>query len=138
MNQQYMCIWFLQSTTTLPIDLWVPSTAAVKPQIGVQAAIGYFRNFKDDMIETSVEVYYKHLWNQIEYGESAVGSITIDDVEDQFTFGKGWSYGAEFFVKKAKGKWTGWIGYTLAWTWRKFPEINGGKPFLPDTTAATI
>lgn len=128
MNKQYVHL-VSSSTTTLPIDLWVPSTAVVKPQVGIQAALGYFRNFKDDMIETSIEVYYKHLWNQIEYGESAVGNITVD-VEDQFTFGKGWSYGAEFFVKKAKGKWTGWIGYTLAWTWRKFPEINGGKPFL--------
>ncbi len=128
LNRQYVHL-VSSSTTTLPIDLWVPSTKVVKPQIGALVALGYFRNFKDDMIETSVEVYYKHLWNQIEYGESAVGNITID-VEDQFTFGQGYSYGAEFFVKKAKGKWTGWIGYTLAWTWRKFPEINGGKPFL--------
>lgn len=128
MNQQYIHL-VSSSTTTLPIDLWVPSTKAVKPQIGVQAAVGYFRNFKDDMIETSVEVYYKHLWNQIEYGESAVGNITVD-VEDLFTYGKGFSTGAEFYVKKAKGKWTGWIGYTLAWTWRKFPEINDGKVFL--------
>lgn len=128
MNQQYIHL-VSSSTTTLPVDLWVPSTKTVKPQIGVQAAIGYFRNFKDDMIETSVEVYYKHLWNQIEYGESAVGNITVD-VEDLFTFGTGYSTGAEFFVKKAKGKWTGWIGYTLAWTWRKFPHINDGKVFL--------
>ncbi len=127
-NKQYVHL-VSSSTTTLPIDLWVPSTAAVKPQIGLQASVGYFRNFKDDMIETSVEVYYKHLWNQIEYGESAVGNITVD-VEDLFTYGKGWSYGAEFFVKKAKGKWTGWIGYTLAWTWRQFPDINDGKTFL--------
>jgi hypothetical protein len=128
LNQQYIHL-VSSSTTTLPIDLWVPSTKAVKPQIGVQAAVGYFRNFKDDMIETSVEVYYKHLWNQIEYGESAVGNITVD-VEDLFTYGKGFSTGAEFYIKKAKGKWTGWIGYTLAWTWRQFPEINDGKVFL--------
>jgi len=127
-NQQYIHL-VSSSTTTLPVDLWVPSTAAVKPQKGLLAALGYFRNFKDDMIETSIEVYYKHLWNQIEYGESAVGSITAD-VEDQFTYGKGYSYGAEFFVKKAKGKWTGWIGYTLAWTWRVFPGINNGEKFL--------
>ncbi|MBL7779383.1 MAG: TonB-dependent receptor [Chitinophagales bacterium] len=127
-NQQYIHL-VSSSTTTLPVDLWVPSTKTVKPQIGLQGAVGYFQNFKDDMIETSVEVYYKQLWNQIEYGESAVGNITVD-VEDLFTFGKGWSYGAEFFVKKAKGKWTGWIGYTLAWTWRKFPEINDGEKFL--------
>ncbi|MFN8288592.1 MAG: TonB-dependent receptor [Chitinophagales bacterium] len=128
LNQQYIHL-VSSSTTTLPVDLWVPSTKAVKPQIGLQASVGYFRNFKDDMIETSVEVYYKHLWNQIEYGESAVGNITVD-VEDLFTYGKGWTYGAEFFVKKAKGRWTGWIGYTLAWTWRQFPDINNGKAFL--------
>lgn len=128
LNRQYIHL-VSSSTTTLPVDLWVPSTAVVKPQTGLQPSLGYFRNFKDDMIETSVEIYYKHLWNQIEYGESVVSNITVD-VEDQFTYGKGWSYGAEFFVKKAKGKWTGWVGYTLAWAWRKFPEINEGKTFL--------
>jgi hypothetical protein len=44
-------------------------------------------------------------------------------------FGEGWSYGSEFFVKKAKGKLTGWIGYTLSWTERKFEELNGGRTF---------
>lgn len=127
-NKQYIHL-VTSSTSTLPVDLWVPSTANVKPQIGLQTSLGYFRNFRDDMIETSVEVYYKKLWNQIEYGESAVPNITID-VEDLFTFGTGWSTGAEFFVKKAKGKWTGWIGYTLSWTFRKFPGIDNGKEFL--------
>lgn len=129
LNKQYVHL-VSSSTTTLPIDLWVPSTARIKPQIGLQGSVGYFRNFKDDMFETSVELYYKYLWNQVEYGESVVPNSFNIDVEDQFTFGKGWSYGAEFFVKKAKGKWTGWIGYTLAWTWRQFPDINGGKPFM--------
>lgn len=127
-NQQYIHL-VSQSTTTLPIDLWVPSSLKVKPQIGIQYALGYFHNFKDDMFETSVEVYYKDMRNQIEYGESAVGNISVD-VEDLFTFGRGYSTGAEFFVKKALGKFTGWIGYTLAWTWRKFPEINNGETFL--------
>ncbi|OJV25663.1 MAG: hypothetical protein BGO32_01240 [Bacteroidetes bacterium 37-13] len=127
-NQQYVHL-VSQSTTTLPIDLWVPSSLTVKPQIGIQYALGYFHNFKDDMFETSVEVYFKDMRNQIEYSESAIGSISAD-VEDLFTFGRGYSTGAEFFVKKALGKFTGWIGYTLAWTWRKFPEINNGEPFL--------
>ncbi len=127
-NNQYVHL-VSQSNTTLPIDLWVPSSLKVKPQIGIQYALGYFHNFKDDMFETSVEIYYKDMRNQIEYGESAVGQITVD-VEDLFTFGRGYSTGAEFFVKKALGKFTGWVGYTLAWTWRKFPEINNGETFL--------
>jgi hypothetical protein len=121
-NQQYIHL-VSSSTTTLPIDLWVPSTAEVKPQLGLQASVGYFRNFKDDMIETSVEVYYKRLWNQIEYGESAVGDITVD-VEDMFTYGQGWSYGAEFFVKKAKGRWTGWVGL---YSCMDVPKVSGNK-----------
>ena len=131
LNNQYVNL-VQSATTTLPIDLWVPATAIVKPQMGLQTSVGYFRNFKDDMFETSVEVYYKYLWHQIEFGESAVpGNFTVD-VENQFVFGKGWSYGAEFLVKKTKGKWTGWVSYTLSWAWRKFPDINGGKPFLAE------
>ncbi|MCB9227767.1 MAG: TonB-dependent receptor, partial [Chitinophagales bacterium] len=119
-----------QSTTTFPTDLWVPSTAYVKPQRGLQASLGYFHNFKDNTYETSVEVYYKKLWNQIEYGEEAIKSDGTDrDTEDQFVFGTGQSYGAEFFVKKKYGKFNGWIGYTLAWTERDFPTLNKGEKF---------
>ncbi|HWB64727.1 MAG TPA: TonB-dependent receptor, partial [Chitinophagales bacterium] len=65
LNRQYVH-QVSSSTTTLPIDLWVPSTASVKPQTGLQASVGYFRNFKDNMIEASVELYGKYMWNQVE------------------------------------------------------------------------
>lgn len=126
-NKQYMHL-VSSSTTTLPTDLWVSSTARVKPQSGIQGSVGYFHNFKDNMYETSIEVYYKKMWNQIEYGESAVGG-NDRDTEDLFVFGTGQSYGAEFFVKKALGKFNGWAGYTLAWTDRDFPDINNGEKF---------
>lgn len=129
LNEQYIH-QVASATTTLPIDLWVPSTDIVKPQIGLQEALGYFRNFKDDMFEASVEVYYKYLWNQIEFGESAVPTNVEEDIQNQFVFGRGWCYGGEALIKKNKGKWTGWIGYTLSWAWRKFPLINNDVPFL--------
>ena len=113
--------------TTLPTDIWVPSTFIVKPQIGWQYAAGVFKNFKDNIWETSVEVYYKTMANQIEYKEGYTPGI--GDPEQSFVFGKGWSYGAEFYVNKARGKLTGWIGYTLSWTWRKFPELNEGEKY---------
>ncbi len=116
------------STTTLPTDLWVPSTQKVKPQLGIQYTVGYFRNFNKNMFETSVEVYYKDMFNQIEYGQSFVPQLNTD-IEEGFVFGRGRSYGAEFFLKKATGKLNGWIGYTLAWTNRQFPDINDGKRF---------
>lgn len=113
--------------STLPTDIWVPSTYRVKPQFSWQYAVGYFRNFNDNAWETSVEAYYKSMENQVEYKEGYTLSLT--DPEEDFVFGKGYAYGTEFFVHKIKGKLTGWIGYTLAWTWRQFPALNGGKRF---------
>ena len=113
--------------TTLPTDLWVPSTFRVKPQISWQYAAGIFRNFSNNEYETSLEVYYKDMRNQIEYREGYTPSLT--DPEEEFVFGKGWSYGTELFINKVRGKLTGWIGYTLSWTWRKFPDLNEGVKY---------
>jgi hypothetical protein len=119
------------SSLSLPTDVWMPCTEEIKPQIGDQYALGYFQNFADNSYETSVEVYYKTMSNQIEYKEGAQPSDNVyDNPDNAFTYGKGWAYGAEFFVKKSKGKFTGWIGYTLSWTWRQFDNINYGRDFL--------
>ncbi len=126
-NLQYIHL-VSNSGTTLPTDIWVPSTYKVKPQISWLYAAGLFKNFKENMFETSVEVYYKSMENQIEYREGYTNN-SLKDVEDDFTFGKGWSYGSEFFINKTKGKFTGWIGYTLSWTYRKFPFLNQGNNF---------
>ncbi|MDQ3681818.1 MAG: TonB-dependent receptor [Bacteroidota bacterium] len=115
------------SGTTLPTDLWVPSTFRVKPQISWQYAAGIFKNFKDNQYETSLEVYYKDMRNQIEFKEGYQPGLT--DPEADFVFGKGWSYGSELFINKVRGRFTGWIGYTLSWTWRQFPKLNGGEKF---------
>jgi hypothetical protein len=122
-NLQYIHL-VTNAGTTLPTDLWVPSTIRVKPQKSWQYALGYFRNFKDGMFETSVELYYKTMQNQIEYKEGYTPSLK--DPEEEFVFGKGWSYGSEFFINKVKGRLTGWIGYTLSYTWRQFKDLNNG------------
>lgn len=125
-NYQYIHL-VTNAGTTLPTDLWVSSTYRVKPQLSWQYAVGYFQNFKDNTFETSIELYYKTMANQIEYREGYTPSLK--DTETDFVFGKGWSYGAELYLNKAKGRLTGWIGYTLSWTWRKFPDLNSGNKF---------
>ena len=116
------------STSSLPGDIWVPSSKIIEPQRGVQYALGYFKNFKDNMYEASVEIYYKDLQHQIDYPENFVRK-PAEDVENSFVFGKGWAYGAEFFLRKAKGKFNGWIGYTWSRTLRQFPDINKGVAY---------
>ena len=125
-NRQYIHL-VSNAGTTLPTDVWVPSTFRVKPQLSWQYSAGIFKNFKDNTYETSIEVYYKSMENQIEYREGYTPSIK--DPEEEFVFGDGWSYGAEFFFNKTKGRFTGWIGYTLAWSWRKFPDLNKGNKY---------
>lgn len=126
-NLQYIHL-VSNAGSTLPTDLWVPSTYYVQPQIAWQYSTGIFKNFKDNMYETSLELYYKDMRNQIEYKEGYTPSLT--DPEQQFIFGKGWSYGAEVYIGKNKGRLTGWLGYTLSWTYRKFPQLNGGEEYF--------
>ncbi len=125
-NLQYIHL-VTNAGSSLPTDLWVPSTIRVKPQLSWQYAAGYFKNFNNGMFETSLEVYYKTMENQVEYKEGYTPSLK--DPEEEFVFGRGWSYGAELFINKVKGRLTGWIGYTLGWTWRKFPDLNQGQKF---------
>lgn len=114
------------STSTLPVDIWVPSTELVKPQRGIQYAIGYFQNFLNDEYEFSFETYYRDLYNQVDYRDNYVNNPS-QDVELDFVFGTGRAYGAEFLLKKNKGNLTGWIAYTLSRTERSFEEIENGR-----------
>jgi hypothetical protein len=128
-NYQYIHLTSL-SPTSLPTDVWLPSTEVLRPQIGDQISVGYFRNFDDNTWESSVEVYYKTMQNQSEYKEGAQPDQTINDnIDNLLVFGSGRSYGAEFFLKKASGKLNGWIGYTWSKTDRIFKDINNGEAF---------
>lgn len=117
------------SGSTLPTDLWIPSSGLVRPQRATQYALGYFRNFAKDVFESSVEVYYKDLNNQIDFRENDNEIQPGRNVENLFVFGKGRSYGSEFFIKKRMGKFNGWIGYTLSYTKRQFKDLNSGIEF---------
>ena len=116
------------SSSTLPGDIWVSSSRRVKPQQGTQYAAGYFRNFANNNWESSVELYYRDLKNQIDYRETYQNDLTAE-LEQEFVFGSGRAYGAEFFMKKNRGDLTGWLGYTLSKTDRQFEDINQGQRF---------
>ena len=113
------------STSANPTDLWIPSSLHVKPGIGDQVSLGFFRNFEDNSYEFSTEVYYKYLQNQIDYKDGAELRFN-ENVELQLLFGTGRAYGIEFFLKKKYGRFHGWIGYTLSRTEIKIDGINKG------------
>lgn len=121
----------------LPTDLWVPATEKVKPQNSQQVAAGIAKDFEKQNFSLTIEGYYKTMNNIIGYKEGASflalqessdGAQSIS-WEENITSGKGTSYGAEILVQRKQGRLTGWVGYTLAWTKHKFPELNNGKEF---------
>ncbi len=128
-NYQYIHLASI-SSISLPTDLWFPSTELVKPQIGTQYSMGYFRNFLENHFEGSLELYYKDLKNLIEYKENSFPEDNVsNNVDNQLTFGRGYSYGAEFFFKKRLGDFNGWIGYTWSRTMRQFDQVDDGSWF---------
>ncbi|MBA2613922.1 MAG: TonB-dependent receptor [Bacteroidetes bacterium] len=117
------------TAASTPLDVYTIASNNLKPLIADQGSVGYFRNFKDNTYETSVEVYYKYLQNQLDYVDNA--DLFINErVEGQLIQGLGRAYGAEFYVKKNKGKIKGWISYTLSKTERLVRGISNDNWFF--------
>lgn len=117
------------STASTPVDVWTPSTNNIKPQMVDQYALGLFKNFKNNTFETSIEVYYKDFDHLVDYIDGA--SLFINELlEAELLDAEGRAYGLEIHVEKKKGKFTGWVSYTLARSERQVDGINGDQWFL--------
>lgn len=103
------------SGIALPTDVWYPSTKLVEPQHSDQVAVGaswLFRLGGQELFFTN-EYFYKWLGNQVDFIDGAE-LFANDQLEQEFVFGDGKAYGAEFSIEKREGKLTGWIGYTYS------------------------
>ena len=114
----------------LPTDVWYPSTVKTKPSQSWQTVLGVEKIFNDGEYLFSIEAYYKGMRDLLEYKDNVNFSFGIP-LDSQFTAGSGKAYGIEFFLNKRLGNLTGWIGYTLSATKRKFADLNEGKEFYP-------
>lgn len=129
------------ATAGNPTDRWIPADTYIKPQTADLFSIGYFKNFLNGNIETSAELYYGFMNNQLDFKEAIVvldniqfgeGNILLNNyLETRLLSGNSNAYGAEFFVKKNNGKFNGWMSYTYSKVQRQIKGINGGKPYSP-------
>lgn len=124
-NAQYIHL-ISNTTTTSPTDLWIPSSLNTKPEISDQVSVGWFKNFKENTYELSIETYYKSMLNQIDYRNGA-NTQANELIEGELLYGIGRAYGVELMLKKKSGRFTGWLGYTLARSERKIEGINNGE-----------
>jgi hypothetical protein len=116
------------STSGTPLDVWFPASPNVRPQVAEQFSIGYFHNSRNNSFETSAEFYYKKINRLIDFKDHA--QLLLNPyLEGELRFGKGWSYGAEIFLKKNQGRFGGWISYTYSRSWRKVNQINSGDKY---------
>lgn len=128
-NRMAQYIQLISNTAaSTPLDVYTIASNNLKPLVADQGSIGYFRNFRENMFETSVELYYKYLQNQLDYVDNADLFIN-PTVESQLVQGLGQAYGAEFYVKKNKGRITGWVSYTLSRTERLVRGISNNDWF---------
>lgn len=112
-----------------PLDIWLPCSPNIKPQVADQFGLGYFKNFLDDKLETSVEAYYKKMDKTVDFKDHAV-LLLNQQIEGEIRTGESEAYGLELFVKYTGKKISGWASYTFSHTERTIKGINDGKSYL--------
>jgi hypothetical protein len=113
-NRMHQYVNLVSNTAVMaPTDVWKLSSPNLKPLTCDHFAVGYFKNFKNNMYETSLEVYYKSLTNAIEYKNGA-DFLLNPYLEADLTNVRGYNYGVELYVKKNTGRLTGWASYTFS------------------------
>jgi hypothetical protein len=132
-NSLRQYIHMLSNTTAIaPTDIWKLSDPNIKPQQGDQVSLGFYKNFKSNVIETSVEVYYKKLKNYLDYKPGAT-LVLNHHIETDVMNTRGKAYGAEVMIKKTQGKLNGWLSYTYSRILLQMDDpsistpVNGGK-----------
>ncbi|MEM6720918.1 MAG: TonB-dependent receptor [Bacteroidota bacterium] len=113
------------TTSATPLDVWAPSGKFLKPQIADQFAIGYFRNFRNNMFSIEAEAYYKTIDNRVDYIDGAE-LIAQNTIETEILIGESRAYGLEFLLRKNKGDFTGWFAYTLSKSEQRTPGGAAG------------
>jgi len=122
MTQYLHLISNTQSPT--PLDVWAPSDRYLKPQLLDQVAVGYFRNFKDDLYSLEVESFFKKIKNRVDYIDGA-NLIANEAIERVILNGKARAYGLEVLFRKNSGRFKGWVSYTLS---RTEQQVAGRTP----------
>lgn len=112
-------------SAALPADIWIPASTITPKTTGWIYSIGYFKNFEDNMYESSFSVFYKTMNDILEFKD---GFLTIysTSFNQKLTRGKGFAFGTEFSLRKTKGKLQGNVSYNFSRTLRRFKELNNG------------
>lgn len=125
-NRMVQYLHLLSNTTSpTPLDVWAPSGKYFQPQLLDQVALGYFKNYSNYSFE--VEAFYKSIKNRLDYIDGA-NLIANKAIEQVLLNGNSRAYGLEFLLRKNKGRFKGWLAYTLSKSEQQTPGRNGNDP----------
>lgn len=111
-NRSKQYIFMLSNTVAIsPTDQWKLADYHLKPPTSDQVSLGYYHDFPQKGISTSMEVYQKWTRNIVEY-KDGIDFISPKPTEMLLLQGQQDAYGLELMIKKSTGKLTGWISYT--------------------------
>jgi hypothetical protein len=101
------------SVAATPIDFWKLSDNNIKPQSAHTASMGIYKNFNENLWQTSIEVYYRLIDNSLAFKDFA-DLIANDEIETELLLGNGRHYGVELSLEKKLGNVTGKVGYSYS------------------------
>ncbi|MDX1471504.1 MAG: TonB-dependent receptor, partial [Flavobacteriaceae bacterium] len=113
-NNSYQFVHLLSNNTTIsPIDTWKLSDYHIKPQTAIQASLGFYKNFKQNMFELSIEGFYKKMNDVLDF-KTGANLFLNENIETEVLQGDGKAYGVEFLLRKSRGDLNGWLSYTYS------------------------
>lgn len=137
-TRSYQYIHLISNTVSpSPTDIWKLSDPNIEPTIADHYSLGFYQNLKNNMWESSIEIYYKDIHNVIDFRAGA-DLLFNENIETELLNGIGEAYGIELFLRKRVGKLRGWISYTLSRAEQQFSNdaqeltINSGRYFPTD------
>lgn len=114
-NRTRQHLHMLSNTTSIsPTDTWKLSDYYLKPQVGNQYSTGFYQMLFNNTTETSIELYYKHIKDMVDF-KGGTNLIMNDDIETDLVNVFGRAYGVELMIKKTIGK----VRYSVAYTYSR-------------------
>lgn len=106
-----------------PIDVWQLANNHVSPLVSDNFSAGVFKNFNDNKIETSLEVFYRNLSGVIDYRDFAE-LLLNRHLETDLVVGDGKTYGLELNFRKKYGSVRMDANYTFSSTQLQIAPSN--------------
>ena len=111
------------SDAGLPTEFWISAEKENKPQYCSGFSAGIAVDLAKRMFRLSTDVFYRRMYNQIEYNGSLLDCLSASyHLNDHLLHGKGENIGFNIMIQKCAGAVTGWISYTFTRARRSFDE----------------